>query len=174
MKPATIAALALALAGCATWAPSASPFGRRVSLVPQGRTEPLGGELLAVNAESLWLARRTGNVSVALSDIRRVRVRVGSPNGGNMVTASVIVGFASGAALTAACAQVDGTECGGVLPGVLLSAVLIGGLAALSVESSATQRFSREDWEQLRPYARYPQGLPADVPREQLVLSSRQ
>lgn len=78
---------------------------------------------------------------------------------------SLVGGLVSGVALTAACGSVEGAECGAVLPGVILSWGLVGGLSAATLSGSSSQRLAPEEWERLRPFARFPQGLPEGFPR---------
>jgi hypothetical protein len=69
--------------------------------------------------------------------------------------------------LAAACKAADSSDCaqvGLVVAGIWLAA---GGGAAVSLEKSTRMGLSPKEPEKLRPYARYPQGLPAGVdPRE--------
>ena len=123
------------------------------------------GELLAVSADSVWIAQRSGNVSIPLGEVRRVNVRMGHLTRGDAVVYGAGVGLAAGVAMLSACSQVEGAECSGVLPIFLVSGLLWGVIAGASFDASSHKRFSRQQWDALRAYARFPQGLPADVPR---------
>lgn len=157
---------AVALQGCVVARQAVSPLGRTVRVtLPQADQTELAGELMAVSAESLWMFRDSEIVSVPLVEVRLVQVWRAERLGGKAMGYSAIVGLVTGGALTAACSQVEGASCGGVLPVVFASWMLWGGLSASSVESSAKFRVGAGDWERLRPYARFPQGLPDNLPR---------
>lgn len=117
------------------------------------------GELIAVSPDSLWLLRDNALNVFPLADMRQVNVRQSSFGAGTALLWSLVVGAASGVALTAACESVA-CDCGGVLPAMLLSWTFFGGIAALAVEPSHYAEFRAPAADQLRPYARFPQGMP--------------
>ena len=164
MKALAVVLWAALLAGCSSALQPLSPLGRDVRVSRKGGSVD-GGELLAVSADSVWIAMRSGNVSVPLEEVRRVNVKVGRLTWSDGAVYGAGVGLAAGVALLSACSQVEGAECGGVLPAFLVSGFLWGAIAGLSYEASSHRRFTRQQWESLRAYARFPQGLPADVPR---------
>lgn len=118
------------------------------------------GELLAATPDSLWLQGDNGLASVAFREIDWVRVQRSSFGAVRALQWSLLAGLGSGLALTAACSSVEGASCGGVLPSVLVAWGIVGGLSAASIESSRFRRFDRPSEHDLRPYARFPQGLP--------------
>jgi hypothetical protein len=153
-------ALVVALQGCVIARQSASPLGSSVKATGKANGPTVAGELIAITADTLWvLTRQQVQVSVPLASLHRVAVRRGKVGVGATMGYSVALGLATGAALTASCSQVA-NECGEILPGILLTTVFVGALAALSVESSANLSIPARRWEELRPYARFPQGLP--------------
>jgi len=117
------------------------------------------GELIAVSPDSLWLLRDDALSVFPLAGTRQVDVRESSFGAGKALLWSLAAGLISGAVLTAACESIDG-DCGYVLPGVLLSWTFFGGIAALAVEPSRYSEFPAPAADQLRPYARFPQGMP--------------
>jgi len=167
---------AVGLQGCVVSRQSVSPLGRAVRIipVPSDTAEELAGELMAVSADTLWVgvAQDSGIVSIPLAQTRTVEVRRHKLGAGKAMTYSVILGLATGGALGAACASVEDADCGGVLPAVLLSWVLWGGLSAISLESSARVGIPAADWKRLRPYARFPQGLPDSLPRRGVAFTA--
>ncbi len=121
-----------------------------------GRTK---GELIAVSRDSLWLLRGDALTVFPLAVMTQVDIQESSFGAGKALLWSLVVGVISGAALTAACSSVNG-DCGAVLPTVLLSWTFIGGIAALDVEPSRYTELTAPGADQLRPYSRFPQGLP--------------
>jgi len=121
----------------------------------------LNGELLAAERDSLWILRPGGGVNVVpLSAVSGIRTRQRGMTAGGVFLWSLIGGAISGGALAAACSSVDGAEnCGVVVPATLLAWVVVGGLAA-AVTSSGSRSVHLEV-DAIRPYARFPQGLPA-------------
>ena len=167
---------AVGLQGCVVARQPISPVGRAVRIipVPSDTAEKLAGELMAVSADTLWVgvAQDSEIVSIPLAQVRRVEVRRHKLGAGKAMTYSVILGLATGGALSAACASVEGADCGGVLPGVFVSWMFWGGLSVISLESSAKIGVSAGDWERLRPYARFPQGLPDSLPRRGVAFTA--
>ena len=120
---------------------------------------------MAVSPDSLWVALGSEIVSIPLAQVGTVEVRRSRLGAGNAMAYSLILGLATGGALAAACGSVSDADCGGVLPSVLLTWVVVGGLSAISLASSANVGVPGSDWSALRPYARFPQGLPDSLPR---------
>jgi hypothetical protein len=121
-----------------------------------GRTS---GELIAVSLDSLWLLHDDALTVFPLADMKQVNIRQSSFGAGKALLWSLIAGAISGVALTAACSSLDG-DCGAVLPAVLISWAFIGGIAALAVEPARYTEFPAPRADVLRPYSRFPQGLP--------------
>jgi hypothetical protein len=158
--------LAAVTAGCVLGRQPVSPWGRAVRVAPvPAAALRVSGELLAVSAESLWVALRHENVSVPFDQVERVYVRRSNLGAGQALGYSVMMGLVTGGALAAACGQVDDAACGAVLPVAVLSWLAWGALSGMSLEAGAFTGVPAAEWEQLRPYARFPQGLPESVPR---------
>lgn len=121
-----------------------------------GRTT---GELIAVSLDSLWLLRDDALTVFPLAGMKQVNIRESSFGAGKALLWSLVVGAVSGAALTAACSSVA-DDCGGVFLGVMLTWTFIGGIAALAVEPSRYTELPAPGADQLRPYSRFPQGVP--------------
>lgn len=164
--PSLAAALALAvpIALQAQAAPTAPVdlTGRSVTL--QSRAGPvIQGELLAARADSAWVlspeSRRV--VGVRLRDFSEARVRRHGMTARTGLLWGLVVGAISGIGMTAACAQVEDTSCGGVFPIFLLGGLLYGGVSAISFSSSSRWRFEPVTAAALAPFARFPQGPPA-------------
>jgi hypothetical protein len=142
------------------------PLGSHVSVsLPHERS--LAGELLAVDQDSIWLLQPQRMASVPLRDVSQVRVDRGGMGPGTAAAWSLMAGLISGFALQSACASVsDG--CGSVLPATLGVWAFVGGLSALSLESTRYKTLAPES-DSLRAHARFPQGLPAGMTRDSLV-----
>jgi hypothetical protein len=170
MKRSVAGALALALSGCATATPPASLGGRTVEVRPPAHQEKprVEGELLAVGPKRLWLRGRDGVYDVPLADVGEVRLQRHGLTGGKAVLWAVIGALSTGIALTAACGSANGENCGGVLAVTLGAWAVIGGPAAAALGRSSQLRVKPRELESLRPYARFPQGLPEGVDPHQL------
>jgi hypothetical protein len=121
------------------------------------------GELLATGQDSVWIGLSSGQmVSVPLRRLSRVRVSESGIKAGGILIWAVVGGLVTGGALTGACGAVEDASCGGVLPATLVSWLLFGGIAAAITGSG--HRSLVPDAKTLRPYARFPQGLPASFP----------
>jgi hypothetical protein len=127
------------------------------------------GELIAVSPDSLWLLDDDALSAFPLARMRRVDVRESSFSAGTALLWSLAAGLISGAALTAACESVSG-DCGAVLPTVLLSWTFFGTIGGLAVQPSRYTELPAPAADQLRPYARFPQGMPDSFPSEPPVL----
>ncbi|HEX9705000.1 MAG TPA: hypothetical protein VGA20_07105 [Gemmatimonadales bacterium] len=151
----------LVVSGCVMGTHRNSPFGYSVTVVPTRDSLPkLRGELLAVSPDSLWVRVNSEITVRSLIAVDHVAVRLHGLDAGKGMFWAALGGVVTGGALTAACASVDG-ECGAVLPVTLLTWLLVGGVSTESLERSSKTRVPVAGWERLRPYARFPQGLPA-------------
>lgn len=161
-KPVVSAVLALALSACATATPKLPVGGRPVELKPtEGRKgPPLKGELLAVGPERLWILGPDGVRGVPAKEIEQARVRLHGLDGRKAGLWAIVGGLVTGAALAAACASAESDNCGAVFGVTALSWALIGGPSAVSLGRSSQLRVRGPDFEPLRSYARFPQGLP--------------
>lgn len=158
----------LGLAACVMGHYAASPYGRGAEVVPVSGSghSRVSGELIAVSADSVWVLADHGLVTVPLAQVAAVRVVRHRFTTGRVLTWSVVGGTISGVALAAACSGADeGNDCGGVFPAVLLSWAIVGGISAATVGGSAYVRLRPSEWEKLRPFARFPQGIPEQFPR---------
>jgi hypothetical protein len=117
--------------------------------------ERISGELIAVQADSLWILTRDILQPVSTVILRRVDVQRRNPTGSRFALYSLGVGVVNAALLTGACESVsDGCE------GVFVASVALWGLATLAaapgVSRAATLRVEQLFSENLRAYARYP------------------
>jgi hypothetical protein len=162
---------ALAGAGCASRSPEV--FGRAVTLVPQDGREPkTKGELLAVDAQKVWVRTSEGVREVDNGSIREIRVKRHGYTGGWARRWGLIGGLVSGVALSVACSSVEGNGSSGCATIGLVSAgiwVSVGFLAAPGLEASSKVGLRPDERDRLRPYARFPAGLPKDVSPQSLA-----
>lgn len=160
---------AVASAGCAARAPSV--LGRQVTLVPVEKKDPkVKGELLAFEQGRLWVRTEAGLRDVDPASLREVRVQRHTLNGKWAIRWGLLGGLASGVAMAAACSTVQGNSAGGCAgAGAVFGGVwaLMGLLAAPSLEASSQVSFMPEST-RLKPYARFPAGLPKGVAPESL------
>ena len=155
--------LALLVAtGCAS-TPKVQVLGRTVKVEPDGEGRKVKGELLVVGPERLWVRQSDEVAEVSLPAVRKVEVKRHSWDGRRAGLWSLVGGLVTGGALTGACGAADGDSCGVVGLITLGSWLLFGLLAAPSMESSSRVELARPTTEELRPFARYPQGWPEGV-----------
>ncbi|MEX2154003.1 MAG: hypothetical protein WD825_11740 [Gemmatimonadaceae bacterium] len=162
-RSAAILAVVL-LAGCVIPGVGISPYGRATTVHP--KTGPrVAGELLAANGDTVWLLSAGAVRSFGAAELRSVDVarhRFGAKK--TFVWMSV-AGLGTGVALLISCSSYASTEdgsadCGGVLPGTFLFFVVTGAVFALFNEYSSKHHLKPDDTPSLRPFARFPQGLP--------------
>jgi hypothetical protein len=161
---AALLSTALLSAGCAS-APAKVPIvGRTVTVRTGEADQALKGELLLVGKDSLWLRGEDGVREVSLAGVRTVRVQQHSLNGKKAWTWAGIGAAVTGGGLAASCGSVEGSgNCAavGLVAGGLW--LLVGALAAPSLERSSRIELKAPTVDALRPYARLPQGLPAGL-----------
>jgi hypothetical protein len=164
------AALALLLVAPATAVPGAggleaqSPrasvaHGAEIRILT-GQGSPLRGELLAVEENRLWYLARDEQVrSVGASEIRRVELDRHDLGSGRIGTWSTLAGGVTSAVMFAACTSVSsGGACAGF---TLVWALAWAGVGGLSwAFAQPRRRVGGHALEELRPWARFPQGLP--------------
>lgn len=139
------------------------PVTRSLEFRLADASAPLRGELLAAERDSLWILPHSGPVrTLALAAVSEVRGQHSGMTSRGILVWATFGGLASGVALTAACATVEDASCGAVLPVTLGLWWLVGGLAA-AVTGPGRFTLPRAA-EALRPYARFPQGLPVNFP----------
>ncbi len=155
--------------GCAS-TPKVPVVGRAVTVVPDGDRPEVKGELLAVGPDRLWVRGREGVAEVHLPTVREVRVRRHGFGARRALSWALLGGLLTGGALAGACASVEGTNnCGAAGLAVAGAWLLVGALAAPSMESSSRIDLRRPSPEDLRPFARMPQGLPPGLAPEDLA-----
>ena len=163
-----VLAAAVALPGCASHSPDV--YGRPVRLVPKAPGgETPRGELLAAQDGRLFLRTKDGVRDFDAAAVREVRVeRHGVARSTRRF--ALIGGAISFVALTASCSSVEGNDAGGcAAAGGLIGGLtmLTGVLSSMAMESHAEARLSPSR-EELRAFARFPAGMPREIPPEWL------
>lgn len=128
------------------------------------------GELIAVSADTLWVLADSQLVSVPTTFVWRVLVKRRPIGAKGIGWWGLVGGTISGLGLMAACGSYDGGgDCGGVLVGtVFIWAAWTGIWAAIAgSEYSGIPRPVLET--QLKPFARFPQGMPPGLEPSALV-----
>jgi hypothetical protein len=150
--------------GCASAPKKLSPYGRDVTVVTTGAQGKVRGELLAVGQDRLWVRGKEGVTEVPLPEVKEIKVRRHGFGGQAAMTWALVGGLVTGGALGGACASVeDADNCGGVALVTAGAWLLVGALAAPAMESSSQEHLSHPVPDQVRPFARLPQGLPEGV-----------
>jgi len=125
-----------------------------------GQGSPLRGELLAVEENRLWYLDRNEQArSAGAAEIRRVEMDHHGFGSRRIVTWSTLAGGVTSVVMLAACTSVeDAGGCGGY---ALVWALAWAGVGGLSwAAARPTRRVGGHALEELRPWARFPQGLP--------------
>lgn len=162
-KVALLVIVTTLLHGCATARPAPSVLGREVKVLARADGPKIQGELLVVDADRVVVLAKDGIHDVATAQIRQIRVRRHSFDGGKAWPWTLVGALVSGVGLAAACSTVDDAgDCGAAGIAGAVPWLLFGGLAALSAERTAFLPFDAGQPDQLRPFARYPQGLPPE------------
>ncbi len=166
--------VALLLAtGCAT-APKVPVRGRSVTVVTEGEDRKVKGELLTVGSDRLWVRGSDGVIEVPLASVREVRVKRHGFDGKAALKWALIGGLVTGGAMAGACASVEGSDGCGIVGAVFGGAwLLVGAAVASSMESSSRLELWRPTAEQLRAFARLPQGWPESLRAPTLVSASK-
>ncbi|MBI1966673.1 MAG: hypothetical protein HYS40_01670 [Gemmatimonadetes bacterium] len=169
MRASIVAAGVVSATGCVMGTGAGSVYGRPAIVMPSGesRRPAMTGELIAASSDSLWVLADSGLASLPLAAADHVRVQRHNFGGGKGLVWTLIGGVVTGGALTSACSSVQG-DCGGVFVAVAVMWGLVGGVSSLSLEASSKTTIAGPPWEGLRPYARYPQGLPDSLDRAAL------
>lgn len=132
--------------------------GREATLRVGGND--LKGELLAVTVDSLWLLTPGKDLRVlSLRLVEEVRVRRHALDADHALLWTGIGALVTGALLTAACTQVENAECGPIFPATIASWGILGGLFSWRIAVSSRHKLGPVE-SQVRPYVRFPQGLP--------------
>lgn len=135
--------------------------GVQVRLTTAPDSRETRGELLAVAGDTLWIASPHSEYPAPFrfADVSNARARTHEAGSG-WTMKRVLLGWGlTSAGLMAACVQ----ETSGCIAVPLVVAVpwsIIGGLAAWGNERGTWRRFPPGRLSELRPYARFPQGLP--------------
>jgi hypothetical protein len=162
---AAVVTLALG-AGCAARKPEL--LGRTLSVARSDGGKRVEGELIAVQDGALLLRRADGLQQVPLAAVLDVKIKRHAWGGSRGLKWSLLAGVVTGAGLAASCSSVS-SGCGSVGAAVLATWLVVGGLSSLSMEASSQLRVASPSEEALRPYARFPQGLPAGLHDAALV-----
>jgi len=166
---AIVAVAALAILGaCASttappnWLPDASEtqtlgFGSWISLAfaPDSQRLPVEGEFIAVEQDTVFVLTIRGLTGIHQADISAAELTNYQPNAGWLAVWTLLGALS--------------TPSHGYF--LVLSAPLwiITGSVSTAAQSHAPQkRFPRRSWVELRPYARFPQGLPPGIDRNRL------
>jgi hypothetical protein len=160
----------LTTAACTLAGPGVSPYGRLSSIYPVQRPAS-SGELIAVNADSIWLLRRDSLLAFGMAGIRGVEVQRHRFTAKRTLLVSVVAGVVSGAALTLACSSVEDAEgCGGVFPAMVVATTALGGVLAIGANASSKFYFAPHQWSDMRGFARFPQGMPDSARATQVLV----
>jgi len=159
-----------AAGGCAAKSPP-QVFGRSVTLVPQGGAPKVRGELLAVDDRHVYVRTRDGVSEVELASVKEALVQRHSMTPRKAFLWGTIGASLSGIGLTAACASVEGNDVGGCARvGGIAAGIWLGMSAIAAASFSSSANLPVAPWDKaLRPFARFPAGLPKDVPPQALV-----
>jgi hypothetical protein len=174
---ALLLAAALLVSGCATANTEVSlpVVGRTVTVVTEPDENEVKGELLVVEKDRLYVRAEAGVREIPLGAVREARVKRHDFGKSKALTWSLIGGLVTGGALMGACSSVEGNGSCASAGLVTLGAWLaIGLLAAPSFESSSRIKLQRPSPEELRAFARLPQGLPAGVTPAALAAAAEQ
>jgi hypothetical protein len=130
------------------------PFGAWVDVWIADREPPLSGELIAVNADSLYLLADSGLKGLEWKEAKKYRIAFYRSEGAHqgMIVFTSMLGTLSH---------------GGVL---LLSAPIwasVGGLTAALAPLEPI--YSSGSWETFAPFSRFPQGIPSSLDRGRLL-----
>lgn len=131
--------------------------GRQVTFQAEG--SKVTGELLGFDGDRLVLLHDETVNAWPLAELRNLSVRQHGLDFGGAMRWAAIGGGVTGLALTSACSTVEDASCGVVFPAVFLSWGLVGALFGATVHGSSRLRLPA-DQGALRPYARFPQGVP--------------
>jgi hypothetical protein len=146
--------------GCVTGVARTSPLGRPVQVQTSGERKPSAGELVALDEDQLLLRDAQGPRRLAMAEVEKVRVQRTGLTSKTGYQWTLMGALLTGAGLAASCTSVSGNSCarvGAVTAGAWL---VFGGLAAVTMDRSSYTTLRKPTVEQLKPYARFPQGLP--------------
>jgi hypothetical protein len=151
--------------GLSAQAPDQRTGGVAVQLLGDGGT--LRGELVATMPEGIWIQTQDREfVLVPLGQVREARVQRHRWTGRRIIAWTGIAGGLTTVGMFAACRAYDGMdsgECSGFALGWGATWALVGAVSAALV-SPAWEGVSPRNPDGLRPWARFPQGLPPGFP----------
>lgn len=149
--------------------------GRTVTVVTEPGKHEVKGELLAVQKDRLYVRAEDGVREIPIGAVREARVKRHGFGASKALTWAGIGGFLTGGALMGACSSVEGNgSCAGTGSVTLGLWMVIGLLCAPSFESSSRIKLERPTPEELRAFARLPQGLPSGVTPAELEAAAQQ
>ncbi|MGD9903925.1 MAG: hypothetical protein AB7U83_10675 [Vicinamibacterales bacterium] len=175
MRPHLSKAVALLVAaallhGCAIGRMTPSVLGRDVKVIPRAGGTRTQGELLTVTPEHVVVLAKHGVQTVAIPQIREVRVRRHGFDGRKAWAWTLIGAAVTGIGLAVACTSVEGTsECGGAGFAGAVPWLVFGGIASLAAGRTAFQSLDPARRDLLSPFARYPQGPPPGFDLQRLT-----
>jgi hypothetical protein len=128
------------------------------------RGERIQGELLAVERDRLWyLASDESLRSASAPELRRVEIQRHTLGSRRIFVWTAVAGGVTSLGMIGACSSVsDGGDCAGFTVVWALAWAGVGGLAWAAARP--TRRVGGDALEELRPWARFPQGLPEGFP----------
>jgi hypothetical protein len=146
--------------GLAAQDPAHRVFGAQIHVL-QGAEPDLRGELLASDMERLWmLDREHGFVEVGFAGVEQIRIQRHGVTARTVTRWTLVAGGLTSAAMLGACLSVDDSngECLAFTAVWALAWAAVGGLSGLVMRPS--RRIGPGEVQELRPYARFPQGIP--------------
>lgn len=170
MRLASAVLIAFVVSGCVLPGAPISPHGR-VANLQLLRGGNVRGELAAANRDTIWVFSRDGLVAWNTAELRRVHVRRHPFGFERTLKWMGWAGLGTGIALMVSCMSFEAsTDGGGESSGCLLvPPVTVGFFAGAGLlfgainEVSARHSLAPTDTDRLRPFARYPQGIPDSV-----------
>lgn len=165
-KAVLLGALAALAEGCALRGLPVSPYGRTATLI--GERNTMKGELIALSADTIWLRSESTLLPHASASYRQVQVQRHDFGLRRTLNWLGWAGVGTGTALMIACNSYESSPdgggssggCIGVLPGTVLFFAAAGLVFGSINEYTSRHRIRPTDVERLRPFTRYPQGLP--------------
>lgn len=149
--------------------PAQSPEKRTEGVAVRllGSAGTLRGELVAATPDGIWIRDRSREfVLVPLDQVREAQVQRHNWTSRRMMAWTGIAGGLTSVGMWVACNAYEGSngdDCGGFVVTWALAWVVVGGVSAALV-SPAWEPVSLRGAEGLRPWARFPQGLPPGFP----------
>lgn len=166
---AVITIAALLPLGCASGAPPAPLFGAPVEVRTRQQSAPPKGELVSVDPGAIVVRGPAGVRSIPLAEVTSVRVKRGDIDRRVGFRWTLIGALISGVGLSVSCSTVSGAHsCAGVGGAAAGLWILLGGLASTAMDGPSHRTFRDPIVERLRPFARFPQGLPPGLDLDSL------